>query len=414
MPARRSSRRPARLGPLGGSRVVLDEERRRSGPSSRGCRQPPADDRPVRSRRSPSMAPKSAPRPQSGDVAVDVVGRDGPGREPAAGIQGSHGRCADPRALREVPVEDADQLEVRVAQPDQPVECARARRAGRRRPARRPTSRSRSADGRVRVRAGDDEMVDAEQHRPRMHAVGPARPVASRHAIRDAPRHRPGHEPRAGTTRRDRGHRARRRRGPALLHRRRGRPAHRPAARRPTWSRCSAWTDPDATVLRLTFPDGQVVEDEVRAGRGLRRRHPEAADPRPRHRRSVGRAALGFMGRTVRVDPVRPYRARSRRDGAVSMVTDASLDKLGHHLGVGRRRRPAVSDADQPGRRHRPRRGHLDRPPGRARRRDPAGHRRRSRAARSRRTTRTRATATSTRCGRSRSTAASPGPRART
>ena len=33
-----------------------------------------------------------------------------------------------------------------------------------------------------------------------------------------------------------------------------------------TWSRCRAWTDPDATVLRLTFPDGRVVEGEVGSG----------------------------------------------------------------------------------------------------------------------------------------------------
>ena len=75
----------------------------RSGPSSRGCRQPPSDDRSVRApaltldgRRQPGAA-----RVQSGDVVIDVVGRDGPGREPAAGIQRSHRRRADPRVLGE-------------------------------------------------------------------------------------------------------------------------------------------------------------------------------------------------------------------------------------------------------------------------------------------------------------------------
>ena len=96
----------------------------------------------------------------------------------------------------------------------------------------------------------------------------------------------------------------------------------------------SAWTDPDATVLRLTFPDGQVVEDDVRPG--------AAFDSIIRKRPTQGNnvdgpfaAALSdFVGRTVRL--IRADRpGATRGDGAVSLVTDASLDKLGHHLGVG-------------------------------------------------------------------------------
>ena len=41
----------------------------------------------------------------------------------------------------------------------------------------------------------------------------------------------------------------------------------------------SAWTNPDATVLRLTFPDGQCVEDDVRPGAAFDLDHPQASDP---------------------------------------------------------------------------------------------------------------------------------------
>ena len=32
------------------------------------------------------------------------------------------------------------------------------------------------------------------------------------------------------------------------------------------WSSSPAYTDPDATILRMTFPDGSVIEDEVKLG----------------------------------------------------------------------------------------------------------------------------------------------------
>ena len=62
----------------------------------------------------------------------------------------------------------------------------------------------------------------------------------------------------------------------------------------------AAWTDPDATVLRLTFPDGTVVADTVRLG--------EAVEPTSRPD-AVGHIAEGpwaealgaFVGRPVRV-----------------------------------------------------------------------------------------------------------------
>lgn len=95
----------------------------------------------------------------------------------------------------------------------------------------------------------------------------------------------------------------------------------------------SAWTNPDATVLRLTFPDGRVVEDDVRLG--------AAFDSVIRKRPTQGNevdgplaAALSdFIGRTVRL--IRADRpGATRGDGAVSLMTEASLDRLGHHLGV--------------------------------------------------------------------------------
>jgi uncharacterized protein YcbX len=95
-----------------------------------------------------------------------------------------------------------------------------------------------------------------------------------------------------------------------------------------------AWTDPGATVLRLTFPDGTVCEDTVRL-----------AGPAevPVH----GRVALGhlvegqlgdalgaFLGRRVRI--VRCDRiGGTRRAHPATLVTDGSLDALGAVLGVG-------------------------------------------------------------------------------
>jgi len=35
----------------------------------------------------------------------------------------------------------------------------------------------------------------------------------------------------------------------------------------------AAWTDPDATILRMTFPDGIVVEEVVRLGDAVEQAH---------------------------------------------------------------------------------------------------------------------------------------------
>lgn len=95
----------------------------------------------------------------------------------------------------------------------------------------------------------------------------------------------------------------------------------------------SAWTDPGATILRLTFPDGRVIEDDVRLAEPIET---------PIHGRTgVGHvvdgpfaAALGdFLGKDVRV--VRCDRPGGTRiKSPVTLVTDGSLDALGAALGV--------------------------------------------------------------------------------
>ena len=95
-----------------------------------------------------------------------------------------------------------------------------------------------------------------------------------------------------------------------------------------------AWMDPSATILRLTFPDGQVVEDDVRPGpafEGVIRKLPtqghEVDGP-------WAEPLSAYMGRPVRV--IRTDRPGVlQKDGRLSMVTDASLDKLSHQLGAG-------------------------------------------------------------------------------
>jgi uncharacterized protein YcbX len=104
--------------------------------------------------------------------------------------------------------------------------------------------------------------------------------------------------------------------------------------------RVGAETDRDATWLRLTFPDGNVIEDQVRLDEPVRTE-------------MYGRLAIGhvvdgpwaaaltpFAGRPVllvRCD--RPGGTRIRPDenhvrNAVSMVSDGSLAELARQLGV--------------------------------------------------------------------------------
>jgi uncharacterized protein len=96
----------------------------------------------------------------------------------------------------------------------------------------------------------------------------------------------------------------------------------------------AAWTDPDATILRMTFPDGIVVEEVVRLG--------DAVETPVHGRTASGHlvdgpwaAALGaHIGRPVRI--VRCDRIGGTRTGhPATLVSDGSLDALAAVLGVG-------------------------------------------------------------------------------
>jgi uncharacterized protein YcbX len=97
----------------------------------------------------------------------------------------------------------------------------------------------------------------------------------------------------------------------------------------------AAHTDPEATTLRLTFPDGLVVDDEVRLG--------EPVETPVHGRTAVGHlvdgpwaAALStYCGREIRLvrcDRVGGTRSRH----PATLISDGSLSLLGAHLGGGK------------------------------------------------------------------------------
>jgi uncharacterized protein YcbX len=95
----------------------------------------------------------------------------------------------------------------------------------------------------------------------------------------------------------------------------------------------AAHTDPEATMLRMTFPDGTVIEDEVRLG--------EAVETPIHGRTGVGHLVIGpwgealapVAGRAIRV--VRCDRPGGTRAGnPTSIVSDASVRELASHAGV--------------------------------------------------------------------------------
>jgi hypothetical protein len=98
--------------------------------------------------------------------------------------------------------------------------------------------------------------------------------------------------------------------------------------------RVSAWTNPEATRLRLTFPVGSVIDDEVRL---------DGPIETPIHGRTGvghivdgpwGEALGGFLGKPVRI--VRCDRIGGTRvANPATLVSDGSLDALGAVLGVG-------------------------------------------------------------------------------
>jgi uncharacterized protein len=102
----------------------------------------------------------------------------------------------------------------------------------------------------------------------------------------------------------------------------------------PSLVQIGAHIDPAATQLRLTFPDGTVIDEEVRLGSPIETEL---------HKRTAvghlvegpwGEALTDFCGREIRL--VRCDRVGgTRKAHQATLITDGSLDLLGHHLGAG-------------------------------------------------------------------------------
>jgi uncharacterized protein YcbX len=93
------------------------------------------------------------------------------------------------------------------------------------------------------------------------------------------------------------------------------------------------YTDPGATMLRMRFPDGNVIEDEVQLG--------ESVETPIHGRTGVGRVVNGpwadavaaFAGRPIRV--IRCDRpGGTRRGNPTSIISDGSLRELAKHAGI--------------------------------------------------------------------------------
>ncbi|NJD27089.1 MAG: MOSC domain-containing protein [Chloroflexi bacterium] len=105
-------------------------------------------------------------------------------------------------------------------------------------------------------------------------------------------------------------------------------------------ARVQAWTDPDATRLQLTFPSGEVIDDEVRLG--------EPIETNVHKRLGSGHIVEGpwadalepYAGRPVRI--VRCDRPGGTRipvgwdhvRNGVSLISDGSIRALAAQLGV--------------------------------------------------------------------------------
>ncbi len=95
----------------------------------------------------------------------------------------------------------------------------------------------------------------------------------------------------------------------------------------------SAWTDPTGSRLRLTFPDGRIVEDDVRV-------------TDPIETAIYGRTAVGHIVDgpwAAALEPIagRPLRlvrvdepGRTRTEHPATLIGDGSLDRLAQNLGV--------------------------------------------------------------------------------
>jgi hypothetical protein len=95
----------------------------------------------------------------------------------------------------------------------------------------------------------------------------------------------------------------------------------------------AAHTDPEATTLRMTFPDGTVIEDEVRLG--------EAVETPIHGRTGIGHVVIGPWGEAMAPIAGRPIRiircdrpGGTRAGNPTSIIGDGSLRELASHAGV--------------------------------------------------------------------------------
>ena len=93
--------------------------------------------------------------------------------------------------------------------------------------------------------------------------------------------------------------------------------------------------DASADTLRLTFPGGVVVEDAVSLGAPLSTWFYNRAEPARLVEGPWARALSEYAGRELRLARTDvPGRAVDRPDGAVSIVSDESVDELARHAGA--------------------------------------------------------------------------------
>jgi uncharacterized protein YcbX len=95
----------------------------------------------------------------------------------------------------------------------------------------------------------------------------------------------------------------------------------------------AAHTDRDATTLRLTFPDGRVIEDEVVTA--------EAIETPIHGRTGVGHVVVGPWAEALSMFCDRPISlvrcdrpAGTRRGNPTSLISDGSLAELAGHVGT--------------------------------------------------------------------------------
>jgi uncharacterized protein YcbX len=93
--------------------------------------------------------------------------------------------------------------------------------------------------------------------------------------------------------------------------------------------------DAEADALRLTFPDGRVVADEVSLGAPVSTWFYNRAETGRIVDGPWARALSDYAGRELRLARTdEPGRAVDRPDGSVSVVSDESVDELARHAGV--------------------------------------------------------------------------------